>query len=62
MMDQMHHDYDDDLMHHDCDDDQIDYIPLKGDLTLAVSLTTPNEYPWNCQLPVAHWLPRGGVR
>ena len=25
MMDQMHHDYDDDLMHHDCDDDQIDY-------------------------------------
>ena len=32
------------------------------DLTLAVSLTTPNEYPWNCQWPVARWLPRGGVR
>ena len=27
-----------------------------------MSLTTPNEYPWNCQWPVARWLPRGGVR
>ena len=33
-----------------------------GDLTLAVSLTTPNEYPCNCQWSVARWLPRGGVR
>ena len=38
------------------------YSSWRGDLTLAVSLTTPNEYPWNCQWPVARWLPRGGVR
>ena len=34
----------------------------RGDLTLAVSMTTPNKYDWNCQWPVARWLPRGGVR
>ena len=27
-----------------------------------MSLTTQDEYDWNCQGPVARWLPRGGVR
>ena len=64
MMDQMHHDYDDDLMHHDCDDDQIDYrgsdvsrvIDNSKWISLELSMTRcPLATAWRCQIREAPW-------
>ena len=64
MMDQMHHDYDDDLMHHDCDDDQIYYrgsdvsrvIDNSKWISLELSMTRcPLATAWRCQMREAPW-------